>query len=585
MLKLSAAYKPLAALAALVLVFSCMRSSKVVELTVLPLAVNYEVGGGDKSVAISCNDKWTVAKDADWITLSAEAGEGNSVLKVTASANPSIHNRESILTIFAGDLMRQVKVGQLGLEPELRVFPLALTAGDLGKVFDLAITSNVPWTLSVPEEAAAWVSAEPLSGEGSATVKVTVAANENVEARSAELTVTSPEGGRYTTTVSVNQTGQDPSLLIDREKIDALYEGGAFAVAITTNMDWTVTIPEEATWISADKTAGSRNDSFTLTLEKNIYRKGRSASVVVAAGDLSVTLPITQELAPLSRQTDSLALVAIYNAIDAAGWVESKKWDLTKPVDQWATGIKLTNDRVTQFSFTAALANSKWELPAEIVDLTELVTLKINKNLKGTIPAEVYTLTKLTTFNFMNNELTGSLPKEVANLKALTELNVSQNANFAGTIPAEVGELTALQTLNVATSKVAGSIPSALANCTALKSFIGNASGLTGQLPDFWASFPNLATLMLYDNDGLSGPLPASIGSLTKVTGIQLQNCNFTGNIPEEWGNINSKCGTLKLNGNKLKGVVPDAVQAHEKWNTWKPNVLTQQEGYGLTTE
>ena len=89
------------------------------------------------------------------------------------------------------------------------------------------------------------------------------------------------------------------------------------------------------------------------------------------------------------------------------------------------------------------------------------------------------------------------------------------------------------------------------------------------------------------DVDGLTGPLPKTFGAFTKMTtGINIANCNFTGNIPEEWANVGN-CTTMKLFGNKLKGVVPAAVQAHTKWSAWKPatNILPQQDGYGLTLE
>ena len=75
---------------------------------------------------------------------------------------------------------------------------------------------------------------------------------------------------------------------------------------------------------------------------------------------------------------------------------------------------------------------------------------------------------------------------------------------------------------------------------------------------------------------------------------IRFDDCNFTGNIPESYANIPARQGTattqLWLKGNKLSGVVPAAVQAHENWQpkaAWKyeTNILPQQEGFGLTLE
>ena len=53
-----------------------------------------------------------------------------------------------------------------------------------------------------------------------------------------------------------------------------------------------------------------------------------------------------------TRQTDSLALVAIYNASKGAEWAKNK-WDLTKPINEW-NSVTVTNDRVTALKLTTS---------------------------------------------------------------------------------------------------------------------------------------------------------------------------------------------------------------------------------------
>jgi len=291
-----------------------------------------------------------------------------------------------------------------------------------------------------------------------------------------------------------------------------------------------------------------------------------------------------------TRKSDSLALVAIYNASKGAEWAKNK-WDLSAAINNW-NGVTVTNDRVTALKITTSgTIASEWVLPEEIGDLTELTELRINSNkLSGALPESLFTLSKLQKLYFQTDNLTGEISSKMGQLTELTELYLNGNSNLSGDI-SWIGNLTKLTAFNIATTQIGGSIPATLANCTALKSFMANNSAISGTLPDIWGAFANtLTTLMLYSNEGLTGPLPASIGSLTKVTGIQLQSCNFTGNIPAEWGNLPANCGTLAVNGNKLQGVVPTAVQNHTKWQAtsgWKyeTKILPQQPGYGLTTE
>jgi len=288
----------------------------------------------------------------------------------------------------------------------------------------------------------------------------------------------------------------------------------------------------------------------------------------------------------VSRQSDSLALVAIYNASKGAEWTKNK-WDLTQPIDTWSA-VTVTDDRVTALKLNVAnVIASEWELPNEVALLTEITDLRINSNkLTGSIPEAVYSLPKLQKLYFQNNNLTGSLSSALGNLSELAELYIDRNTNFGGKLPASIGKLKKLTSINIAKTSIGGAIPQELSQCASLKNFMAYENKLSGQIPDFWDKLPTIGVLQLYDNPGLTGPIPATIGTLKAATGIQLKNCNLTGNIPASFAGL-EKCGNLQLNGNKLYGVVPAEVQAHPKWlpdSGWKyeVNILPQQEGYGL---
>ena len=313
-------------------------------------------------------------------------------------------------------------------------------------------------------------------------------------------------------------------------------------------------------------------------------------AVEVAANRITNVAPVHFEaVKESSRQVDSLALVAIYNASDGANWTKNK-WELDKPIDTWPA-VTVTDGRVTALKLTTSgVIAQDWTLPEAVGDLTELTELRINSNkLTGTIPDAVYSLSKLQKLYFQNNNLTGSLSPKLGQLTELVEVYIDRNKNFGGTLPAEIGALTKLTGINISQTAIGGAIPQALTGCKALKNFMAYSTQLSGEIPDFWDQLPNIGVLQLYSNPGLTGPIPATIGTLKAATGIQLKECNLTGNIPASFAGLD-KCGNLQLNGNKLSGVVPAEVQAHPKWQAtsgWKyeTNILPQQEGYGLTLE
>ena len=301
-----------------------------------------------------------------------------------------------------------------------------------------------------------------------------------------------------------------------------------------------------------------------------------------------------------SFETDSLALIAIYNASDGAHWRDGRVWDLTQPVDKWY-GIKVdTNEttgvrRVVELNFgvkTIPVDAAEWDLPEELGNLRELTVLKLGTNrCKGSLPAGVYKMKNLTNLTFSTNNLTGGLSEEFGNLTELTNVTFLDNANFGGTIPTSIGNLKKITMINFNNTGMTGSVPATLAGCTSLQYFMAYNCKLSGQLPDIWDQFHNnFASLMLYGNADLTGPLPASIGNIetTATTlSIQLYNCGFTGNIPESWANLPASAKQVFLNGNKLSGEIPLGVyqnQNFSKWiNTQGDRIHPQQNGYGLT--
>ena len=578
-------FKTLTAFAAGLLVLACT-PTVIPELSLSDLAANFEATGAlEKTVSVTSNVDWTVSCPDAWVTVSPSSGTGNGTFKISVQENKAFEARTSTVTVKAGDKSSTVKVSQLGLTPSILVAPATLEVDAAGGTVSVDVTSNSPWTVSVPADGS-WAAPDATSGEGNKKVTFTVAPNTEFAARSVDVTFTAQD---KKATVKITQKAPDPTLAVSPATLSVGDEGGVLEFDVTSNAPWTVTAAED--WITVDPASGQGDAKVTLTVAPSDVRTVRSAVITVkeTVGNSEKTVTVNQNAVPLGHKADSLALVAIYNAINEAGWKEDKKWDLTKPVSEWASGIKLNAEgRVYQVSFSTQLADAFWTLPEAVGDLTELTTLKLNKNVKGQLPESVYTLAKLEKFYFENGDLEGSLPQKIGQMTALTEIYVDGNAKLQGSIPASIGQLTKLTKISVSNTAVSGSIPAGLANCTALTDINAVNTKLSGELPDIWGGMTALKTLMLSGNDGLTGPLPASLGNLTKLTGIQLQNCNFTGNIPVEWANLPVTCKTLMVYGNKLSGVVPATVQAHTNWqaaSAWKyeTNILPQQEGYGLT--
>lgn len=447
----------------------------------------------------------------------------------------------------------------------------------------VTVTCNDAWTVSCTAD---WLTVSPKSGEGNGSLKVTAPENTTFDVRPADITVTA---GDKSQTIRVNQLAVLPSLAMAPESAEVPHAGGDIDLKITANVPWALTVQEGCDWLLADKKEGTGSTDVKVTVLQNLEREARTARITVkeTVGGTLKELTVNQGPAPLNRRSDSLALVAVYNAADGASWAKNQ-WDLSKPMDEWPA-VTLTDGRVTALKLTTSgVITKEWTLPAEIGDLTQLTDLRINSNkLTGEIPDAVYGLAQLVNLYFQNNDLTGSLSPKLAQLTSLEQLYVDRNANMTGGIPKEIGQLRKLERINISQSGIGGEIPAELGQCEALLQFMAFKTNLSGELPDIW-DMPVLQTVMLHTNPGLTGHLPASLGKLKSLStgtapSLQLYGCNFTGNIPESFAGLPEKTTQVMVQENRMSGVIPAAVQAHANFAKWK--YTPQQEGYGLTLE
>ena len=578
--------KALTAFMAGLLVLACT-PTVIPELSLSDLAANFDASGSpEKNISVTSNVDWTVSCPDAWVTVSPTSGTGNGSFKITVTANDKFEARSSTVTVKAGDKTASVRVSQLSLIPSILVSPTTLDVDAVGGTASVDVTANAPWTVAIPANID-WITPDAASGEGSKKVTFTVAPNTTFEARSADVTFTAMD---KTAQVKISQAASAPALEVSPATLSAEAAGGQLAFTVTSNAPWTVAIPAECSWITANPASGEGDAKVTLTVDANIALSARNAVITVkeTVGNSEKTVTVSQEKALPSRQTDSLALVAVFNATGGAeNWHADRVWDLTKPMNEWYN-VKLNEEgRVTQLNFAKGTVTAAWTLPREVGNLTEMTNFRIiGSNLTGTLPEEIYQMTKLVSFYLTNNSPTWSLSSRIAGMTDLKDLYIDQNPNLTGTLPKELGQLKKLVNINISQTSVSGEIPAEMSGCSSLANLMAYKTQLTG-IPDNFDEWPSLKLIQLYGIPGLTGSLPASVGRCTKLTSVWFYECNFTGNIPDSWAGLPATCNQLRIQDNKLSGVVPAGVQAHANWSKWNAAkyILPQQEGYGLTTE
>ncbi len=251
-------------------------------------------------------------------------------------------------------------------------------------------------------------------------------------------------------------------------------------------------------------------------------------------------------------QTDSLALIALYDSTNGDNWDNNTGWK-TGPVFSWY-GIELEGTRVVEILLPDN--NLTGSIPPAIGDADSLERLVFNGNtgLTGSIPPEIGSLTRLKDLYIYNCNLTGSIPPEMGNMESIGEIFLNMNA-LSDTIPATLGNLSKLAFLDLNSNQLTGSIPPELSNLSDLYTLSLAYNQLSGGIPAVLENLTKLNTLMLSGNP-LGGTIPPELGNIPGLQHIYMHDCQLTGPIPVE---ITSLAGlrTLILSGNELTGNLP----------------------------
>lgn len=268
---------------------------------------------------------------------------------------------------------------------------------------------------------------------------------------------------------------------------------------------------------------------------------------------------------PVANEQDSLALVAVYNAL---GGQQAINWDLSKPVYKWP-GVLLMNGRVIRLSVrTNGLPLTSQSIATEVGNLSALQELSFQGCLNGNIPSTITNLTSLKKLN-------------ISNTIHLNESAV-HTGNFSGQLPDDIDKLVNLEWLEMSNS-LEGDIPSSLGNLSNLKFlFITRDTtnfgkgGLTGIIPESIGNLNNLRILHIFDQQ-LTGTLPAGMANLEGLWDVNLSGNQLSGSLPPmnlpnlEYLNLNDNqfsaitdgewnCPLLKtvqLQNNQISGTVP----------------------------
>lgn len=252
----------------------------------------YEVAqaGGKIEVEVKANIEYQLAVSEtakDWIKETQSKSRALTTKKHTfeIAENEEVEKREGEITIKSGDKVETVKVYQAG-GAVLLLSKNEFTVSDAGETISVDIKSNVEYGVQMPD--VDWIKDEASNrGMSSHTLKYVIAPNEGYDSRSAEI-IFYDLNSDLKDTLKVIQAQKD-AIVISEKNISVDKEGGTIEVKLSTNIDFEVEIPSDATWISQTKSRALVEKSFYLKISENTSDESRSAKITITNKDSQVS--------------------------------------------------------------------------------------------------------------------------------------------------------------------------------------------------------------------------------------------------------------------------------------------------------
>ena len=335
--------------------------------------------GGEDYFEIESNTDWSISDNADWLTIEPIEGNGNCSITLTATASDVYDDRNTVITVKAGDKTETFTVTQKYAEALLvtkNKFDIPQEGGD----FTIEIQSNISYEIQIDSDSQSWISEAPQSKALTTyTHTFSVESNPNTTKRDGSIEIIGSNG--KTETVNIYQAQKD-ELVLSKSEETVPAKGGEVRVQLRSNVDYEVIMPENTDWV--EQIQSDKADELIFNVKPNDKTEDRKAEITVKDknSDLSQTFTIKQIVG-------SIILEDSYFEVDAKGG--SIEVNLSTDIDfeviipeniDWVTRIETKSLEKRTFNLNVLPNSQTEEREAEIIvkdvnsDVAQTLTIK-----------------------------------------------------------------------------------------------------------------------------------------------------------------------------------------------------------------
>jgi len=251
-----------------------------------PTLLGFNASGGDATVSVISNVKWTATCTSDWVKLTVK----DQNIAIKASPNTDQLSRSATISINGGGLARTVSVVQKGAIATVEETIETEASGETKKVL---IQVADKWEAKT---SSSWITVSPTAGEaGDHLLDITTLQNTDISAREDFVYVVIDQQNAYE--IKVTQKG----LNLDCTPTSMFFykAGGTESLAITANGPWK--IESKPAWITTKEEDGT----LQVTAKVNDTGQNRTGKVVLCS-TLNTTLKATVNIEQSKYLEDEL---------------------------------------------------------------------------------------------------------------------------------------------------------------------------------------------------------------------------------------------------------------------------------------
>ena len=267
-----------------------------VQLSLSTEQITFGKESGSFKVAVAANCDWfTDSSSSDWCKVTPATGSGSGSINVTATANNTGRARTAKISVATESsgviIMRTVSVMQKTVSSELTVTPEEKVMTSDGGVFKAQIITAAGWKAEADED---WLSVGTASGNGDATLSITVGENKSGKERIGTITVCTDQSmeQREVRTILVTQSADSYYLKVPVVEYFTTKDGGQVKVHYLFAGNCTVAAMQSVDWVTWNE--GDSTDEFMVfDVQPNVEQDIRYAEVSIFTKGQSGT-PITE---------------------------------------------------------------------------------------------------------------------------------------------------------------------------------------------------------------------------------------------------------------------------------------------------